>query len=211
MFLLKSASCIVVAVLLTAGVAVGQEPAHKAPQHRDKNTKTVEGVNPTATKPESNKPIKSAAVREKEFLKEAAIGDAFEIQAGQLAEQNAGSEQVKAFAKRMVTDHSKNDDLLKGVAQTEHVALPSQLDAKHQNQKDALSKKKGSEFDKEYMSLMVHDHEQTVQKFKHEADTGNDPTITKYAQGALPVLESHLNDAKTTEGQLGKPAKQKSK
>ena len=208
MAFLKSVSSLALAALLGGGIAVAQK-SNKAPQHPGKSTKTVQGTNSTQTKPESNKPIKSPAITEKEFLNEAAIGGAFEIQMGQLAEQNASSEKVKAFAKRMVTDHSKNDDLLKGVAQTQHVALPTELDAKHKNQKAALSKKKGSEFDKEYMALMVHDHEETVQKFKHEAEAANDPTVKKYAQDSLPVLESHLNDAKTTQGEIGAPSKSK--
>jgi putative membrane protein len=198
------------AASLTSGTAaVAQKPHTQAPGsvHPNQATKTVQGVkSQDETSPEPNRPIKAPGTNEKEFLKAAAIGDAFEIQMGQLAQQNGSSEQVKDFAKRMVKDHSQNDDQLKGVAQTLHIALPTELDAKHKAQKDELAGKQGSAFDKDYARLMVQDHEKTVAIFKKEAAGAHDPTIKKYAQGSLPVLESHLADAKKMAKQVGAAA-----
>ena len=202
-------SFLLAASLAFGTAAVAQKPHAQAPgsEHPNQATKTVQGVkSQDETSPEPNRPIKAPATNEKDFLKEAAIGDAFEIQMGQLAEQNGSSQQVKEFAKRMVKDHSQNDDQLQGVAQTLHVALPTELDARHKAQKDELAGKQGSGFDKDYARLMVQDHEKTVAIFKRQAARAHDPSIRKYAQGSLPVLESHLADAKKMAKQVGAAA-----
>ncbi len=119
-----------------------------------------------------------------------------------MAQQKASDPRVKAFGERMVKDHSKADDQLKGVAQSQHVPLPTELDAAHKSIKSALSKKTGAEFDKDYVHEMVQDHIKTVNKFKHEAQTTHDPTLKQFAQGTLPVLQSHLQEAQQLNKQI---------
>jgi putative membrane protein len=102
----------------------------------------------------------------------------------------------------MVKDHSQNDDMLKNVAQEQHIALPTQLSPQYQNAKDALSKKSGSQFDQDYMRIMLQDHEKTVAMFQHEAQSSQDQTMKQFAKQSLPVLQSHLNEAKQIEAQL---------
>src|SRR5690242_1163409 len=50
------------------------------------------------------------------FVMEAAVGGLMEVQAGQIAQQNAQSQRVKDFGGMMVTDHSKANDELKSYA-----------------------------------------------------------------------------------------------
>ena len=67
---------------------------------------------------EDNPAAKSSSVSEKDktFMKKAAKGGMMEVAMGKTAEQNAQSEDVKSFGKRMVTDHSKANDELKSIA-----------------------------------------------------------------------------------------------
>lgn len=171
-------------------------------QHAQTSDKTVPGPNPSSDKPSSNNPVNRPDGADKAFLKKAAIGDTAEIQLGQMAEEKASDPKVHAFGQRMVKDHSQNDDLLKNLAQEQHIALPTELDPEHQNAKDALSKKSGSQFDQDYMKLMLHEHQKTVATFKHEAQTGHDQTVKTFAQQSLPTLESHLQEAQQIESQL---------
>ena len=167
-------------------------------------SKTIPGTSSTETKPTTNNPVQAPGSADKNFLKQAAIGDAAEIQLGQMAQTKASNPQVKAFGERMVKDHSSNDDLLKGLAQEQHVALPTSLDPKHQSLSDALSAKSGTEFDQAYMRAMVEDHMHTIQMFKREADTSQDASVKSYAQQSLPVLHSHLNQAKQVQSEVSK-------
>ncbi|TMP94857.1 MAG: DUF4142 domain-containing protein [Verrucomicrobia bacterium] len=58
----------------------------------------------------------SLSVKDKTFMRKAAKGGMMEVAMGRLAAQNAQSDDVKSFGKRMVTDHSKANDELKSIA-----------------------------------------------------------------------------------------------
>jgi putative membrane protein len=132
------------------------------------------------------------------FLKDAAVGNMAEVQLGQLAEAKAQSPQVKQFAEKMVSDHSKAQDQLKSIAQTQQVGLPIELDRKHQDLKANLDKLSGAQFDRAYMLAMVQDHQKTVSEFQQMATYGNDPEVKQLAAGSLPMLKDHLQLAEQT-------------
>jgi putative membrane protein len=140
---------------------------------------------------------------DRKFMDKAAQGGMAEVEMGQLAEQNGGSEQVKAFGKRMVDDHTKAGDQLKQLAQQKGVALPTTLDARDQATKDRLSKLQGAAFDKAYMKDMVADHKQDVAEFKHESTAAHDPQLKDWTSQTLPTLESHLQEAEKINGTVG--------
>ena len=66
-------------------------------------------------------------------MKKAAKGGMMEVTMGKVAEQNAQSDDVKSFGKRMVTDHSKANDELKSIASKKGFELPSK---EHSRQMD---------------------------------------------------------------------------
>ncbi len=148
---------------------------------------------------------------DKTFVEKAAVGGMAEVQLGNLAQQKAANDQVKQFAARMVTDHTKANDELKQIASTKGVQLPSALDKKHQSDMDRLQKMSGADFDKAYMSHMVDDHKQDVAEFKKEANGGKDGDVKGFAAKTLPTLEEHLKLAQTTNDAVKKGAKTASK
>jgi putative membrane protein len=137
------------------------------------------------------------AMSDPAFAKAAAEGGFAEVKFGQLAEDKATSQEVKDFAKRMVTDHTKADDALKAAVSKDKlsVTVPSQLDAKDQTVYDRLSKLSGSAFDRAYARNMVRDHVTDVAAFRHEANGGKDASIKSFAAATLPTLEDHLKQA----------------
>jgi len=135
---------------------------------------------------------------DKTFVEKAAIGGMAEVQLGNLAQQKAANDQVKQFAARMVTDHSKANDELKQIASAKGVQLPTSLDKKHQSDMERLQKMSGADFDKAYMSHMVDDHKTDVSDFKKEAGSGRDSDLKSFASKTLPTLEEHLKMAQTT-------------
>jgi putative membrane protein len=104
----------------------------------------------------------------------------------------------------MVKDHSQADDQLKGVAQSQHVSLPTSLDPKHKDVKERLSKLTGSKFDQAYMTLMVQEHTKAINQYQQEAQNGHDPTVKGFAKQSVPLLKSHLKEAKAVAGKLTK-------
>jgi putative membrane protein len=131
------------------------------------------------------------------FIRTAGMDGMAEVEHGRLAAQNAAHDDVKQFAQRMVDDHSRAADELKGLASTKNVTLPTTLDAKHKAMQDKLSKMKGAAFDRAYMAHMVTAHRQAVALFQKEATGGKDAEAKAWAAKTLPTLQEHLKLATT--------------
>jgi len=76
----------------------------------------------------------------------------------------------------------------------EGVAAPSDLDKADQKQIDALQKKNGAGFDKQYVKDQLAAHKKTVALFQKEASSGSDPQLKQFASDTLPTLQHHLSD-----------------
>jgi putative membrane protein len=132
---------------------------------------------------------------DRDFAQKAAGGGMAEVALGQLAQQNASSQQVKDFGQRMVTDHTQANQELQQIAQQENLTLPSAPAPKDQALQKQLSGLKGSAFDSAYTRDMVKDHKQDIAEFRREAQSGQDPALKAFAQKTLPILEQHLQMA----------------
>lgn len=132
-----------------------------------------------------------------EFVKEAAIGGLMEVELGRYAEQNAASPRVSNFGSMMVRDHNKANEELKSIASQKNIEVPSTMDEKHMSMVNELKQKKGAEFDREYMREMVDDHEKDVDEFRKQSENGKDPEIKAFAARTVPVLQTHLDSARS--------------
>jgi len=137
------------------------------------------------------------------FAIKAGQGGLAEVKLGQLASEKASNPDVKAFGQQMVDDHTKANDQLKSVAQSENMTLPADVNAKQQMMYDKLSKLSGAGFDKEYVKGMVKDHEEDVKEFQKETTNGKDPQMKSFASQTLPVLQSHLEKIKGIQSKMG--------
>lgn len=134
--------------------------------------------------------------QDKVFADDAAKGGMMEVMLGQLAAQNGANSRVKAFGDMMVKDHTKANDELKSWATGAGYTLPANADAAQQKMHDDLKNKKGAEFDRAYMDMMVQHHTETIEKFRKQNTGGSDQTLTQWAGKTLPTLEAHLTQAK---------------
>jgi putative membrane protein len=143
-----------------------------------------------------------------EFATKAAEGGLKEVQFGELAQQQAASEEVKQFGHRMVEDHGQANEQLKQIAQAKGIALPQEMPDEAQQKYEELQQKSGEEFDQAYMDEMVSDHEEDVEAFEQYVETGQDPDLTSFAEQTLPVLQEHLELAQQTQKQISAAAGQ---
>ncbi len=151
-------------------------------------------VNESLDTLKSNSPDSVAA--DHNFLVEVASAGMMEIGLGKFAAKNAGSAAVKQFGELMVKDHTLSDSLLNDIARVKNIAIPNVPGDKHQKHIDELIKKKGADFDKDYMSMMVDDHEETIKKFEDAEKNAIDEDIKAFATKTLPLLRKHLETAK---------------
>ena len=146
--------------------------------------------------------VADMAPADKEFIARAGMGGLAEVQMGNLGTTKASNAAVKAFAQRMVTDHSKANEELKALATAKGVGLPTELDSEHKGALDHLSSLNGAEFDKAYMEHMVQDHEKDVSEFEKASTSAQDAEIKGWAGTTLPTLQDHLKQAKEVAGKL---------
>ncbi|WP_437658112.1 DUF4142 domain-containing protein [Sorangium sp. So ce1182] len=139
---------------------------------------------------------------DREFVEKAALGGLLEVRLGQLAQQRASSPDVKSFGQRMIDDHGAVNKRLAELAQRKGVLVPQELDQKHREKVDKLSKKTGAEFDRAYMSDMVDDHEDDVEEFEEAAKEVKDADLKGFAAATLPKLREHLALARQINGKV---------
>jgi len=145
---------------------------------------------------------------DRRFVEKAALGGQYEVDMGNAAQQKASNDEVKRFAERMVTDHTKADDQLKQAADSQGILAPAKLDEKHQKEMQKVEKASGAKFDQAYMRDMISDHKQAIALYEKEAKSGKDSAIKSYAEQTLPTLKEHLQMAEATQKDLkqSKPA-----
>jgi putative membrane protein len=125
------------------------------------------------------------------FIIQASIGNLQEVAIGRVAAQQAASPDVKAFANRMVADHSKAEARLMELIKSRGFQIPNE--ATDPPVGDMMLKNTpAKDFDRVYVHMMVPDHRQTVQLFEKYALTGKDLDVRAFAQQTLPVLKEHL-------------------
>ena len=132
---------------------------------------------------------------DRDFVTKAASGGMAEVQSAQLADQHSTSPQIKQFAQRMITDHTAANNELSQIAKQQNLTLPAQPTAKDAAEEQKLRSLTGAGFDEAYVEGQLSDHQETVQLFRTEASSGQDPALKAFAQKTLPILEQHLQMA----------------
>lgn len=195
--ILKSSLAITASVLLAfsmSAVAQNGSPGQSGASAAANGNSQI----PQAKQADKTKPDKS----DEGFLKKAAQGEKLEVELAPIAEQNAQSQEVKDFAKRMLTDHSKSSAKLQELATKEGVTVPDQPSIAQRAKLEELKKRHGVAFDKAYMDYMVKDHTNDVEQFKTEAYSAHSPAVRDWVSNTLPTLESHLKEAKSVDAKV---------
>ncbi len=135
------------------------------------------------------------AAADASFVTSAAQGGMTEIQEAQLALSQARSPKVKAYANRMVSDHTMANDQLKTLIANKGVMLPSDVSPAQTQEMASLKGDTGREFDRAYVADQISGHQAMLTLFQTEASSGTDPDLKKFAADTLPTIQSHLDQA----------------
>ncbi len=145
-----------------------------------------------ATSEASAPPPPAVAAADQSFATMAAAGGLAEIQAAQLAETKSHRTAVKHFAERMVKDHTAADQKLMQIAQQKGITLPTTPTDAQQQDYAKLQGETGHMFDHDYLASEVQDHQQMVQAFQMESQSGTDPDLKAFATQTLPIIQQHV-------------------
>ena len=174
---------------LWLGVSV--QAAEESPKPDAAKTDTTKKTDTAKAEKSNPAPLSD---KDKDFIQTAAKDGMMEVEMGKMGQKQAKNAEVKKFATRMVTDHSKANTQLKALAKKKGVTLDT---AAHK-----MDKMDDATFDKDYMDQMVKDHEKDVKEFEEIAKDGSDADVKAWANKTLPTLKKHLEMAKEIQGKL---------
>lgn len=183
-----AAVCMAIFSFQSCGDAGSGDAVESANESNEVKQDSAEKTSGEATAPVSEEDSKFAVM--------AASGGMMEVQLGELAQQKAASQRVKDFGAMMVRDHTKANDELKNLAGMKNITVPPAPGEDHMDQITNLSKKSGREFDREYMKMMVDDHQEDIDEFEKCSNNSKDADLKAFAAKTLPVLRTHLDSAK---------------
>jgi putative membrane protein len=140
----------------------------------------------------------------KQFVEQAGVSGLSEIEMGELGAKKATNGQVKAFAKRIVTDHTKANEELLTAIKGKGLQVPSSRTSMHKATVERLQQQDaGKNFDREYMQQMIEHHKADIELFETAADDEKlDLVLRGYAKRTLPTLREHLEEAQTIQSKL---------
>lgn len=183
-------------VLVFSTISFGCTPVETT-TNTNTNTNSVAAVSPTAT------PVRSVPRQDDNaFAMTVAQNGMAEVALAKLALQKAQNADVKKFAQRVITDHTKVGQELKKIATAKNITLPAEVKPEQKETHDRFMKLSGAEFDREFMTLMVENHEKSITAFEAESNNGTDAELKAFAGNTLPTLREHLQMARDTSGKL---------
>ncbi len=142
---------------------------------------------------------KSAPMTDQQFVDMAAQTDMMEAHLGQMAEDRAASQDVKDYAKMLVTDHTGNYQQLTAWGATAGFTVPKGLDAAHDRMIAPFEKLRGAAFDSSYIHEMIAGHTGAIAVFTKEAADAENADLKAFASATMPTLHKHLDGAKDLE------------
>jgi putative membrane protein len=192
--------CLSVGTVSLAGVvALAQAPGSPQQQPTMPSQQTQPSTNPGAGNPSTGPGAYPGTAptgqdfSERAFVSKALEGGEAEVQFGQLAQQKSQSNDVKQFAQKMVADHSQMaDKWFKPVAKQLGVSEPKGPSKKDKKEIAKLQGLSGDDFDREYITMMVKDHQQDLKDFKDEAQVAQDANVKQVAEQGSNIIAQHL-------------------
>lgn len=126
------------------------------------------------------------------FAHSAAQGGMAEVAAGKLAGQRSTDPTVKAYAMKMVADHTKANAKLMSIAKSKNMMLPATVGPQNMKMQAALEGLHGTAFDTSYLQGQKAGHMQMEALMKTEIANGKDADLVAFAKMTLPTVEAHL-------------------
>lgn len=151
---------------------------------------SAQTTNQGAAMPEA--PARNAPLGEAEFVHRAVVANRFEIEEGRLALVQGSDLRLKEFARAMVMDHGVALKELEMAARAAGVTVPDHtLDETHQARIDAISRKKGADFDQQYRADQRQAHDEAIALLVAYQQSGRSEQLKAWAIKMLPTLRQH--------------------
>jgi putative membrane protein len=135
---------------------------------------------------------------EKDFAEYASEMHAGEIEMAKQAKQKSTNEDVRDYADAVINTHSDAlKDLSRDVGnESRKASLDTQSHVKY------LAPLSGAQFDKEFVALMIADHQSATDTFREGVNFTHNKELKDYLQNTLSDLEKGLKDGQQLQSKL---------
>jgi putative membrane protein len=144
----------------------------------------------------------SATPVEMDFMMKASQGNMAEIEMARIAMGKTDNTDVKDFANMIQTDHSRNLKDLVDLMKDKGASQPTSLAGSMRQDIDRMNTLTGPEFDREFVNMMVMDHQKAVELFRDQETAVLNTELKDYVDDTLPELEMHLDKAQQLQSKL---------
>ena len=135
----------------------------------------------------------SPPISNADFVMHASVGNTFEIEESKVALERATDPRLKAFAQKMISDHSAAEKTLQEAAGKDKLKTEPELDKPHQAMLDNLKTFNGTDFDKIYMADQIAGHAETLALVSDYKVNGKEAALRGWADKTVPVVKEHLD------------------
>jgi putative membrane protein len=191
--------------LLAAGVVLGAASASaQVPRPAPPQSRPAPG-RPAAQPPEASSAAQATQLTDdaRRSLARIHLRNAFEVEAGQLAQQQGQSQQVKDLGRKLEQEARRVDGELATLVQergtqANALPLPEEERSAHGQMMGRLRELKGEQFDREFVRDTIQIEQRYVQDLKdmRNRTPGHDARLKKWLDDSENVAESHLASAR---------------
>lgn len=140
----------------------------------------------------------TVSAADRAFVAKVGQGGMFEVKAGQLAADQASTQDIKDQGNTEAHDHGLVGDKLKSIASDAGITLPDTLNAQFQKQLDDLKTLSGTAFDAAYLKDMEAIHAKDGAAFATEAKSGTNPKLRAFAVETHRIVVRHIGELRAS-------------
>jgi len=141
-----------------------------------------------------------------QIVGEVSAANALEIGTSNLAQEKAQSEEVRSFARDMISDHRQMQiEVQRVVDRDPQLQSGTPPDTMHVTQalQQLQDQPAGPEFDRMYMDMQVQAHESTLEMLNRARTQAQVAELGNVIQQAIPKVQQHLERARQIRTELG--------
>lgn len=136
------------------------------------------------------------------FVRLLAVGNRAEIRVARMAPDKTRTEEIRAFAGKMATEHSATGDKLGAIVERLGLRVPERPGPDQKRDHDALDRLDGRGFDIAFARHQTAEHAKTASLLRWQLSTGQNAELIDFAQALLVDVEMHLASARELEMRL---------
>lgn len=179
------------AIALLIGMAAGLHAV--AGDDLAQETAPASGMAPRLAADADGSATAALSADDRRFIETALQGGIAEIQEVQLAQQKAGSPDVRRAAAQLEQEHQALNTELTRIGSAYGLVLPTEPGDDRKALYQRLQRLSGSEFDREFLKAGRAAHQNTIALFERTGASSANGEIKKLAGNTLPTLQKHLS------------------